>query len=316
MQKVSDITEKWQILIYFNAIFLAIIIFLVFPSVTIFENKFNLPLALMLFFTFFQIPITDLKPSFINVKFIFALLFVNFILIPMFVLILIQFLPENYLLRLGVLLVLLTPCIDYVITFSKLGQANTHLLLTATPILYFVQLITLPIFLRLILGKEASEIILFTPFFQTFILVFVIPFIIATLMQLYIKQNKNRIYISKFLGMFSVPITALVFFIITAYVIPYLDSAKNVVFQVIPIYIVFSVISPLVGSFTSRIFKLDSSSRRAIAFSAGTRNSLIVLPLALLTSNETTILPTIIMTQTIVELISELFYIRLIPKFA
>jgi hypothetical protein len=53
---------------------------------------------------------------------------------------------------------------------------------------------------------------------------------------------------------------------------------------------------------------------RAVAFSTATRNSLVVLPLALAVPGALPVLPAIIVTQTLVELISELFYIRTIPR--
>ena len=48
---------------------------------------------------------------------------VNFLAIPLLVAGLTLLLPADPMLRLGVLLVLLTPCIDYVVTFAHLGRA-------------------------------------------------------------------------------------------------------------------------------------------------------------------------------------------------
>ena len=67
--------------------------------------------------------------------------------------VLVQFLPPDPMVRLGVLLVLLTPCIDYVVTFSHLGRADARLLLAATPALLIMQMLLLPLFLNLFLGK-------------------------------------------------------------------------------------------------------------------------------------------------------------------
>lgn len=52
----------------------------------------------------------------------------------------------------------------------------------------------------------------------------------------------------------------------------------------------------------------------SLAFSTATRNSLVMLPLAFAIPDATPVLPAIIVTQTLVELISELIYVRLIPK--
>jgi ACR3 family arsenite efflux pump ArsB len=53
---------------------------------------------------------------------------------------------------------------------------------------------------------------------------------------------------------------------------------------------------------------------RAVAFSAATRNSLVVLPLGLAVPGAVPVLPAIIVTQTLVELLSELIYVRFMPK--
>ncbi len=74
----------------------------------------------------------------------------NFLVVPLLVAALVQFLPPEPMIRLGVLLVLLTPCIDYVVTFSHLGRADARLLLAATPVMLIVQMLLLPAYLALL----------------------------------------------------------------------------------------------------------------------------------------------------------------------
>ncbi len=75
------------------------------------------------------------------------------------------------------------------------------------------------------------------------------------------------------------------------------------------------VITPIIARIVSRIFRLDTGAGRALIFSAGTRNSLVVLPFALaLPEPLNGLVAAVIVTQTIVELIGELIYIRLVPK--
>ena len=79
-------------------------------------------------------------------------------------------------------------------------------------------------------------------------------------------------------------------------------------------HIALAVLAPFIGWLVGRLFRLDAPAGRAIAFSAGTRNSLVVLPLALAVPGAIPVQPAIIVTQTLVELFSELIYVRLIPK--
>lgn len=111
-----------------------------------------------------------------------------------------------------------------------------------------------------------------------------------------------------------VPATALVLFVVVAAVVPRLGSATDAALGVIPFYIAFAVIAPLIGWSISRLFRLDAPAGRAIAFSAGTRNSLVVLPLALAVPGAIPVLPAIVVTQTLIELLSELAYVRFIAR--
>lgn len=83
----------------------------------------------------------------------------------------------------------------------------------------------------------------------------------------------------------------------------------------IPVYVAFAVTAPLLGWSLARMFRLDPPAARAVAFSAATRNSLVVLPLALAVPGAVPLLPAIIVTQTLVELVSELAYVRFAPMF-
>lgn len=74
------------------------------------------------------------------------------------------------------------------------------------------------------------------------------------------------------------------------------------------------MVAPLLGWAISRVTRLNAEEGRALAFSAATRNSLVVLPLALAVPGAVPIfLPAIIVAQTLVELIAELIFIRLTP---
>lgn len=85
--------------------------------------------------------------------------------------------------------------------------------------------------------------------------------------------------------------------------------------QLVPIYIAFIVLAGLLACLISQVFILNVKETRTLWFSGGTRNSLVVLPLALGLPTEewTTIAATVIVTQTIIELFAELVYIRVIP---
>src|SRR5690606_39819528 len=130
-----------------------------------------------------QIPFFELKQAFNNRRFFTALLFGNFVLIPILVWILTNIFPTIPIIKLGVLLVLLTPCIDYVIVFTHLGKGNSKAVLASTPLLFIFQMLLLPLYLWLFLGKETIHIIEITPFVKAFLYLIVIPFLLSIITQ-------------------------------------------------------------------------------------------------------------------------------------
>ena len=186
---LRDRLEGGQIAIYFAAVVLGAIIALLVPGTASWEDAINPALALMLFVTFLQVPLAELGRAFGKVRFLGALVATTFIVVPLLVALLIPFAPANPLVRLGVLLVLLCPCIDYVVTFAHLGRADAKLLLASTPVLLVVQMLLLPLYLRLFLGADASRLVQPGPFLHAFLWLIVIPLALAIVVQLWARRG-------------------------------------------------------------------------------------------------------------------------------
>ena len=69
------------------------------------------------------------------------------------------------------------------------------------------------------------------------------------------------------------------------------------------------------GLGVARLFGLDIPASRAIVFTGATRNSLVVLPLALVLPSTLAIAAVVVVTQTLVEVIGMIIYVRVIPRF-
>jgi ACR3 family arsenite transporter len=314
MKQLRETLEHRQVIIYFAAIVVAAAVALIVPGTGVLEGAINPALALMLFVTFLQVPLADLALAFTRVRFLGALLVTNFLVIPLLVVLLVQFLPTDPMIRLGVLLVLLTPCIDYVVTFSQLGRADARLLLAATPALLIAQMLLLPVYLRPMLGDVAAQLVHLGPFLHAFAWLIALPLVLAAVVQLWAARSAAGMRVADSLGLVPVPATALVLFIVVVAMFPQLGIASEAALRVVPLYVAYAAAAPLIGWTVARAFKLDAPAGRAVAFSAATRNSLVVLPLALAVPGGIPVLPAIIVTQTMVELVSELIYIRLISK--
>ena len=271
-------------------------------------------LVLMMFATFLQVPLVSLGRAFAQGRFLAALLLVNFVLVPLLVWAMLPWLPEDPLWRFGVLLVLLAPCIDYVVAFAHLGRADARLLLAATPWLLGGQMLLLPVYLGLLLGGEGAVLLRPGPFVQAFLLLIVLPLLLAALLQFAAARRPGAARWQARLGWLPVPATALVLFVVVASVAPFLASAADVAWRVAPLYLAFAVMAPWLGWWTGRAAGLPPPASRALAFSGATRNSLVVLPLALAVPGAMPALPVIVVTQTLIELLAELAYVRWLPR--
>lgn len=307
--------EEKQIGIYIITLIVSAFVGLNWNNSQILEKTIEPIIGVLLYSMFCQIPFLELKQALKNRSFFTALLFGNFVLIPLLVWILTIIFPTTSIVTLGVILVLLTPCIDYVIVFTHLGKGNSKAILASTPLLFIFQMLLLPLYLWNFLGKETIAIIEIEPFVKAFLYLIVIPFVLSIITQTLSKSNnKAGKAILDFSGWLPVPFMAFTFFVVIASQIGVLYNNPEPILKVVPIYIAFAIIAPFIGKLSAKIFKVDVSGSRAISFSTSTRNSLVVLPLALaLPAPENQLVAVVIVTQTIVEIFFELIYIKAIP---
>lgn len=309
MQALRATLETRQPWIYFAALALGAALGIAVPGTTALQPAIAPALALMLFLTFLQLPLSALGQALRERRFLATLLGVNFLAVPLLVALLLPWLPEDPLLRLGVLLVLLCPCVDYVVTFAQLGRADARLLLAATPVLLLLQMALLPLYLALLLGDAAAALVQPGPFVQAFVWLIAVPLLLALACQRHAGARVNAA-----LALLPVPATALVLLVVVAAVLPQLGQAGAAAWRVVPVYAAFALLAPLLGWWFARRAGLVAQAARAVAFSAATRNSLVVLPLALAVPGAVPLLPAVVVAQTLVELVAELLYIRWLPR--
>lgn len=273
-------------------------------------------IAILLFGMFAQIPFLKLREAASNMRFMLALLIGNFVCVPIVVWILTSIFPQSPPMLLGICLVLLTPCIDYVIVFTQLGKGNEKLMLAATPLLFVVQMVLLPLYLWLFIGEEMISVVQIQPFLEAFFILIVIPLLLAVLTQLLAKKKTLGDKTLELTAWLPVPFMAFVLLAVVASQIGKVYNDFDIIVNVVPIYVLFLIILPMVSRLIARALSLDKGAGRALIFSMGTRNSLVVLPLALaLPDSWRTLAAAVIVTQTIVELIGELIYIKVVPKW-
>lgn len=305
--------EARQVAIYFAAVVCAAFVAWQWPASSALAPAIDPLLACMLFVTFLQVPLTALRRAWSDMRFLGALLAANFVAVPLLVAALSPWMPQDPLLRVGVLLVLLTPCIDYVVTFAHLGKADAQALLASTPLLLAAQMLLLPLYLGLFMGEAGAGLMHWKPFVHAFVWLIAVPLSLAALCQAWAARSAAGQRVVEWLGLLPVPATAAVLFVVVAAVAPQLGLALDAVRQVAAVYLAFAIAAPVLGWSLARLWRLPADQVRAVAFSAATRNSLVVLPLGLAIPGAVPWVPAVIVAQTLVELVSELVYVRLAP---
>jgi arsenite transporter len=307
--------DRHQVPIYIGGILAGVLVGLVAPAAGPgLETAINPILGALLYVTFLQVPARELARSLRAGRFLAAALVVNFVVVPLVVAALFGFLPADQAVRVGVLLVLLTPCVDYVIVFSGLADGSNDRLLAATPLLLIAQMLLLPLFLLLFLGSELADIVEFGPFVDTFLVLIVIPLALAWTTQAWAARRPTGATLSRAATAAMVPLMVATLLVVVASQVPKLGDDVGAVLGVIPYYILFLAVMAVLGLATARLFRLAPRDTRAIVFTGATRNSLVVLPLALALPDTLGVAAIVIVTQTLVEVIGMVIYVRVIPR--
>lgn len=83
--------------------------------------------------------------------------------------------------------------------------------------------------------------------------------------------------------------------------------------RVVTIFVAYLVLAAAVGACMARLLRLGPRAARTLVFSAGTRNSFVVLPFALaLPSGWEEV--AVVVLQSLVELLGMLVYLRWVPR--
>ena len=312
---ITETMERHQIAIYLGGLAAGAAVGLAWPAGgPTWEAAIYPVLGALLYATFLQVPFTKLTTAFRDGRFLGAVLLVNFVVVPLVVAALTLVVSLQQAVLLGVLLTLLTPCIDYVIVFSGLAGGDSQRLLAAAPLLMLAQMAALPLFLWLFVGPDLADIVEIGPFVEAFLILIVLPLTLAWATEALSHRHRSGEAISSAMTTAMVPLMTATLFVVVASQFPKITDQTDQVLRVVPIYAAFLVIMALIGLAAAKLLRLDPPRSRALIFSGATRNSLVVLPLALALPDAYAITAVIVVTQTLVELVGMIIYVRLIPR--
>ncbi|MFN4236624.1 MAG: arsenic resistance protein [Vogesella sp.] len=308
------ILERQQVWIYLSAILAGLLVGSLWPSThAVLETLLWPTLALLLFATFVQVPLLHVREAFADRRFVTAVLAGNFVILPLLVWGMVQFLPNEPVLRLGVLLVLLVPCTDWFITFSQLAGGNVPRAIAVTPINLLLQLLLLPLYLWGMMGDDFSRVVRPEQVWPA-LLVVLLPLLAAVSAERWTEARSHRSRVREHLAWWPVPLLATVVFLIAAAQVGTVRQALGLLPVIVPLFVVFLVLAAMLAKILAWWLKLPVNQGRTLAFSLGTRNSFVVLPFALSLPAGWEVAAVVIVVQSLVELFGMVAYLWWVPR--
>lgn len=304
--------ERHQISLYLGALLVGGAVGTAFPDADSgLASAVNPVLGLLLYATFLGIPLRGAAATLRDRSFLVTVTVVNFVLAPLVAWLVTRPVAGDDVLLVGALFVLLAPCIDYVIVFTGLAGGAADRLLAAAPLLMLVQMLLLPVFLWFFVGADVVAEFDGTPFIEAFVVLILLPLCAAGLTQAVPGQTGRRIRAT--VGGAMVPLMMLTLAVVVASQIGEVYRQWSSLIRVVPVYVLFAVLMTAVGWVAGRVSRTDVPGRRAVVFTGVTRNSLVVLPLVLALPAEYALAPSVVVAQTLVELVVMVLLVRLVP---
>lgn len=307
--------ERHQVPLYLVALGVGALLGLGIPAIARPAEVLITPvLGLLLYATFLGVPFTRIGGATRDGRFLATVLILNFVIVPLVVFLLSRIVSHDQAILVGVLFVLLTPCVDYVIVFTGLAGGAQDRLLAAAPLLMLAQMLLLPVFLWLFIGSEFVQRVDVGPFVEAFLVLIVLPLLAAALTQLAAARTRIGRAVQEMALGAMVPLMMLTLVVVVASQIAAVGSRIGALLLVVPVFVLFAAVMLPLGVVAGRIARLDAPGTRAVVFSGVTRNSLMVLPLVLALPEPFALAPLVVVTQTLVELVIMVICVRLVPR--
>lgn len=274
-----DLIEKFEPII----IFLAILIGLIFSNIDMIAQNsdyfINIFLCLMLYGLFLEVPLNELKNSFKNVKFTSTSLIINFLWTPLFGYFLGSlFLKGNIDIFIGFFMLILTPCTDWYLVFTKMAKGNLKLSLSILPANLILQIILLPVYLIIFFAN--GNTIDYSQIVYSLLIVIVIPFIVAQITKS-LLNNDLKVRITNIFTKMQIWFLSLAVFCIFSSKGELLFSNLNSVVNIFIPLIIFFGINVIIDLLISEKINFTYPEYASLTMTTLARNSPLALAIAI-----------------------------------
>jgi len=233
----------------------------------------------MLYGLFLEVPLKNLKKSFTNIKFTSTTLIINFIWTPLFGYFLGNlFLNGNIDIFIGFFMLILTPCTDWYLVFTKMAKGDLNLSLSLLPINLILQIILLPVYLIIFFSSNNS--MSYIDLGYSILIVIVIPFILAQLTKVILNDDITE-KASDFFSNYQIVFLALAVFAIFNSTGELLFKNLNSVLTIFIPLIIFFITNTIIDLLLSEKINFTYEEYASLTMTTLARNSPLALAIAI-----------------------------------
>lgn len=275
-----NLIGKLQPVIIITAALLGLLLGAVTPLGKVSSSLIEVFLMLLLYILFLSIDLKQIKKSFTNVRFTLSAVIINFVFTPLFGYLLGKiFFPGSLDIRIGLLMLLVTPCTDWYLVFTGLSKGNVELGMSILPLNLILQIVLLPVYLLVLIGSEVTMDV--GSLVSSVAMVLVIPFVLAYITKAITKNSeKFKVILSEQGDNLQL------LFLCLAVVVMFASEGKNLLDNplllaqmFIPLLIFFAVLF-FVAQIVGRLQKFPKKDIVALNMTTLARNSPLSLAIA------------------------------------
>lgn len=274
-----ELIEKLEPVIIFSAVLVG----LIFSNIDLIAQNtsylISVFLCLMIYGLFLEVPLNELKNSFKNVKFSTTSILINFIWTPLFGYFLGSIFFKGQIdIFIGFFMLILTPCTDWYLVFTKLAKGDLTLSISILPLNLILQIILLPIYLIIFFSN--GNTMDYMQLAYSILIVIAIPFIASLITKTILKNDLKE----KIKDLFSSAqiwfLSLAVFCIFASQGRLLFENLNSVVTIFIPLIIFFGV-NAIIDLLLSEKINFTYSEYASLTMTTLARNSPLALAIAI-----------------------------------
>lgn len=243
-------------------------------------------LMLLLYVLFLSVDLKQLKKSLTNIRYTTAAVAINFIITPIVAYLLGKiFFADSIDIRIGLLMLLVTPCTDWYLVFTGLSKGNVELNMSILPLNLILQIALMPVYLLIFMESEVAMDV--ASLLGSIVFVLLIPFLLSVLTK---KITKND---QRFRDFISAQCDNLqLVFLFLAVIMMFASEGRNLLdnpmllLEMFVPLMIFFIVTFLIAQAVGRVLKFPKKDIVALNFTTLARNSPLSLAIAVATFPE------------------------------